>query len=206
MRKRLLAVLGLMVQPALAQDSTQVLVARAARQFGQIPGYHCRLEFFQRNGERTARGLYDVTGKPPRQLRLEILEGEGKGTRLYWDGSPKVKVRPGGWLSPLVVKLPLADERLKGIRGYTIDQTELGHFFDLLEDPRGTLEPLATEGGVLKLASRGPHLPAGCTRLTMDLGAADLLPQGVCLYEGPTLVFQLKLRELRLTPEVSFDL
>lgn len=182
------------------------LVNAAQRAFFSLPGYQTDLHFFQKKGAKTSRGVYQITGKPNHQMKIVIEQGEGSGTKLFWNGTKTVKVRPSGLLGALVVDLDLHDEKIMSIRGYSLDQIELSNLLGMLNDPQAKLLSAGkTEGGYRLLIS-SQRLLSGCATLDISFDAGTFLPKTIQMSDGREVVFGLELRNLRPTSHVSFDI
>ena len=83
--------------PGMPGDRTLVLKAQAA--FQVMQGYQAELNYMQKMGAKTSRGIYDIAGRKPRKLRIHIKQGTGEGAKLLWEGGRKLKVRAGGLLT-----------------------------------------------------------------------------------------------------------
>lgn len=192
--------------PAPPDAKAEMLVAAAKKAFAALPGYRADMRYFQKNGTRTTSGLYALTGKPLRHLRIDITEGTGKGTKLLWHGGDSVKARPGGLLSPIVVTLPLSDERLVSVRGYTLAETNIASLLDMMADPRNRLSYAGKSGNNDVVTAAGRHILGGCSKMTAHLDAASLMPVGVDATDGREVVFKVRLQGFRKDPKVHLDI
>jgi outer membrane lipoprotein-sorting protein len=187
-------------------DPVRALIMQARSTFATLPGYKTELDFYQKYGNQTASGIYDVQGKPPRRIRIDIRQGTGQGTKLYWDGGPKVHVRPDGLLGAITVDLDLKDDRVVSIRGYAINQTDLGNLLDLLADPRGKVLNAAHVTGAYWIRISGPQLLKGCQDMTVAINDRTLLPDRMEMTDGRETVFRIVLKNAKITPDVSLDI
>jgi hypothetical protein len=192
--------------PAPPDGKATELAAQARKAFAALPGYRTKMRYMQKNGSKISRGLCDIAGKPPLSMRIEIFEGESVGTKLAWFGGNKVKVRPGGLLSPIVVDLSLTDERLVSVRGYNLSQTNLDSLLKMLADPQGRLTYTGKSGGDDVVATTGGHLLTGCNKMVAILDGKSHIPKQAELSDGREIVFQVKLTDFRPESRINFDI
>lgn len=190
---------------APAADPARAFVAHSQASFAALPGYQTQLKFYQKQGSKEAKGTYDVGGKG-KQLRIFILDGNSKGTHLLWSGGKTVKVRPAGLLSALVLDLGLDDQRVTSIRGYRIDQTEMGGFLRMLADPANHVVGFKHDPGSYSMVVQGPHLLSGCSSMGVVFDEKTYLPQVIELRDAHEPVFRLDFIGLKVTPNVSVDI
>jgi len=186
--------------------SPREFVTRAQETFRKAPGYRTELHYFQKKGDRTVRGVYDVTGRPGKAMRIVIVKGDSPGTRILWEGGKTAKVRPAGLLSPFVVTLDVTDDRLISIRGYTLDQFELGGILGLYDDPAARLVQAGLTGTVYQVAIASPNLFSGCKQLVMTFDARSFHPLTMQMRDDREPVVGMEIRNLRVTPEVDLTI
>ncbi len=192
--------------PAPPDTRAADIVAQSRKAFSALPGYRTDMRFFQKAGSKSSKGLYDLAGKPPRAMRIEIKEGSSPGTRILWTGGKTVKARPGGFLSPIVVDLSLRDDRLVSVRGYSLDQIDITSLLDMLGDPRGRLAYAGKTGTSEVLTTAGSHLLPGCSKMFATLDATTHLPTGVDMSDGREVVFRIRLEGFRADPGVKLEI
>lgn len=182
--------------PALA------LVQGARAQFEAMTSYHLVAAFFQKKGSTSAHGVYDILGKQPRTMRVEVAQGNGQGTKLLWQGGSNIQVRPSGWLSALEVTLALNDDRLISIRGYTLAQTDLHAMFGYMDNPANQATLVAPG----EVDVTGPQLLAGCVRMRGHFDPASGAPKAVEFYDAHEMVYSLTIQSLERRGAVSLDI
>ncbi len=197
---------GPSVAPAPPDTKAIDLVAKAQKAFAALPGYRTEMKFFQKGPQKSSDGLYDLSGKPLRHMRIEILEGGGKGTRLLWNGGASVKARAPGLLSPIVITLPLADERMQSVRGYTLAQTNIASLLDMMADKRNHLAYVGTSGNSEVVSATGRYVLGGCSKMTASLDRTSLMPVGVDATDGREVVFKVRLQKFRADPAVKLEI
>ena len=186
--------------------SPRVFVERAERVFSSAPGYTTDLHFYQKEGDKTSSGIYEVTGKPDHQMKIVIKQGDSAGTKLYWSGGNSVQVRPSGLLGALVVSLDLHDQRITSIRGYTLNQIDLSNILAMLNDPQSKLLYAGESNGLYRIVIASQHLLPGCSKMSITFNASTYLPENIQMSDGHEVVFSLELENLQITPNVSFNI
>lgn len=191
--------------PAPVADPVRAFIARSQATVQALPGYTTTLKFYQKQGTKVVRGTYDVAGKGS-VLRIFILDGNSKGTHLRYEGGPKVKVRPGGFLSPLVLDLDLHDARIMSVRGYSIDQTEMKGFLRMLADPANAIVQARRQDGTAWISVEGPKLLSGCVRLDAEFDERTMIPRVIELRDAKEPVFRLDFQNMKVTAQVDLDI
>lgn len=175
------------------------LIERSYAAFQAMPGYETEMHYMQKKGAEKAEGVYGIAGKQPRKLKILIKTGKNTGTKLYWEGGEKLKVRPSGFLSAVTLDLPITDSRFRSVRGYTLDQTDIVSMFTMLRDPQNRAE--LTAPGVVTVT--GPKLMKGCVKMVTTFNTATQLPQRVELSDSREVVFRMELKNFRASRNVS---
>lgn len=186
--------------PGAPGDRT--LVTRAQAAFQAMQGYQAELNYMQKMGAKTSKGIYDIAGRKPRKLRIHIKQGTGEGAKLLWEGGRKLKVRAGGLLGAIALELPLDDDRFISVRNYTLDQTDIHSIFAIITDPSSQIQAL----GVDTVAVTGPKLLKGCVRMVVRFDPATSLPTLVEANDAKEVVFRMQLKNFRRNDRVTLDI
>lgn len=182
------------------------LVAKVQQAFNALPGFALNMRWWQKKGSKTAQGLYKVEGKAPKTMRVEVLEGNGQGTRLLYTGGPKVRVRAGGLLGAIAIDLDLKDERIRGIRGYTMDEFNIGPILSRFGSPKNQVSLLGEQGGKLFLKAEGPDMLEGCVRMVAGVDAKTLLPRYVEMHDAQEMVVRIDMSDFHPAPAPNLNL
>lgn len=181
--------------------------ARAVSQaHQQVPAYTAQMTYLQIAGSKTVRGVYDLRGKRPRLLRIQILQGEGQGTKLSWSGGKTIKVRAAGLLSAIPLDLPLTDPRIISPRGYTLDQTDIPGLLSLLNHPAAQVQFMGEQGGTATLRITGSHLLSGVRDMTARINTRTGFASSVEMSDGRQVVFRIELMNFRPVQDVSVEI
>ncbi len=195
-----------LVSPPAPGAPPEAVVGAAIAAARALGAYTLEMRWEQKQGATRSRGVYAVAGLPPRTTRVEIKEGASQGTKVLYRGGTTAKVRLGGLLGALALDLPVDDERLRSVRGYTLAQTDLPALLTLLGDPRHRATALgeAAEGPRVALAG-GPLLP-GCQRVEVTLSRVSGLPARLDFHDVREVVYRIELRDFRAARHASLEL
>lgn len=192
--------------PGGQADPARDMVARSQAAFTAFKGYELEMKYFQKQGSKTSTGTYEIRGKQPRAMRIFIKEGGSKGTTVRWDGGSTCQVRPGGLLGAITVTLSLDDERLKGVRGYTLDMTDLPSMYGFMLDPANQATFLGQGPQGVAVAVSGPKLLKGCQRMVTSFDPTTLMPKKVEFMDSREVVFRMTLSNMKPRPNVSLEI
>lgn len=193
---------------APGQDDPQAraLIQRTSEAVRALPAYQLEMRWMQKQGSKTARGVYDITGKAPRTIRIDIKEGKGAGTKVLFTGGSTAKVRPDGLLGAITVDLSVNDDRLTSVRGYNIPQTDLKGLMDQLIDPRHKARLLAQSPERAAIEVMGGPLLKGCVKMVVEVDPNTGLPLVIDQYDAREVVFHLDIRNFRAKKNVTVEI
>ena len=189
-----------------ANGAAQFWARRVSAAHDQVPAYTAQMTYLQIAGTKTVRGVYDLRGKRPRLLRIQILQGEGQGTTLSWRGGKTIRVRAAGLLSAIPLDLPLTDPRIISPRGYTLDQTDIPGLLGLLNHPAAQVQFGGEQGNLAMLRITGPHLLSGVRDMTARIDMRTGFALSVEMSDGRQIVFRVELMNFRPTQDVSVEI
>jgi len=213
------AALPLATQPSAVQPQPVPQLSVAEQLLAQAVARFESLESFKISVE----GFETVTGKSPSRLsfnmyalneqaKIEVLKHTNSlyvGVKMgYRSGADAISVRPGGLLGFVKVDTKLDDERLSTPRGYRLDQIDAFAISRrLLNGPHqpkilGKTELNGRQVAILEYTQANDY----DARITRELLAIDMEDHFIRMhemYEGPTLVFSLKLSNIQLNVPVS---
>ena len=180
----------------------RALIQQSYAAFKAMRGYQTELSFMQKNGAKTANGVYEIAGRTPRRVFIHIKSGNNTGVKLLWEGGAKVRVRAGGLLGAIALELPKDDDRFLSVRKYSIDQTDLHALYAMMTDPTHTVSPLGPD----TVAITGPNLLKGCIKMVVRFDLRSGLPQEMELSDAKEVVYSVKLKNFRRNDNVSLTL
>lgn len=130
------------ILPATAQNQPPEQIVNALNtRWKEIQDYHCKMRSRNRLGNQTDEKRLDFWFKRPHQVRMEVLDGDKKGSVLTRDASGKIRARKGGIMSIIPVTLSEDDERTRNLRGRKFYQADWGSVIkEFIEGARGGLK------------------------------------------------------------------
>lgn len=193
--------------PAGGQDQqARELVGRSQATFMGMKGYELVMKYFQKQGSKTASGTYEIRGKNPRGMRIYIKDGNSAGVTVSWQGGSSARVKPAGLLGAITVNLSLTDTKLKGVRGYTLDQTDLPSMYGYMMDPANQMTFLGNGPNGVAVAISGPGLLQGCQRMITSFDPNTLMPRSVEFSDGREVVFRMTISSMKPKSNVSLEI
>ncbi|MEB3299364.1 MAG: hypothetical protein VKO21_07760 [Candidatus Sericytochromatia bacterium] len=189
-----------------SQGAAQHWARTVSAAHSQVAAYTAQMTYLQIANTKTVRGVYDLRGKRPRLLRIQIVQGEGQGTKLSWSGGKTIRVRAAGLLSAIPLDLPLTDPRIISPRGYTLDQTDIPGLLSLLNHPAAQIQFMGEQGNLALLRITGPHLLSGIRDMTARIDMRTGFASSVEMSDGRQVVFRIELLNFRPVPDVSVDI
>lgn len=193
---------------AAGQDDPQAraLITRTSEAVRALPAYQLEMRWMQKKGSTVAKGVYEITGKAPRSIRIDIKEGKGKGTKVLYTGGSTAKVRPDGVLGAITVDLSVNDDRLLSVRDYNIPQTDLKGLMDQLVDQRHKARLLSQTPTRAALEVTGGPLLKGCVKMVVEVDPNTALPLVIDQYDAREVVFHLDIRNFRPRKNASLEI
>lgn len=162
-----------------------------------LPAYSLEMRWFQKKADKTAEGVYDITGQAPRSTRVVIREGKNEGTKILFTGGKTARVRAAGILSAVALDLAVDSDRLKSVRGYTLAETDMKATMDMLGDPRHKSRVISqAPDGITMEVSGGPLL-AGCVVMTAKVDPRTQLPMLIELRDSKEVVYHLEMKNFK---------
>jgi outer membrane lipoprotein-sorting protein len=185
-----LAAAGLAMNAAQAfADSGQQTIAKMQSVWDHIDSYECRVTVHEALGSRVQDRVYLVRFVKPAQMRVDIIDGDGRGSVAIWDGGPTVHGHQGGMLSVFKLSVDMHSKLATDLRGASIDQGNFGALIDHLKAMDPSLVQTTTDGDkTILVVQIDPAKPAGdITREVYILGA-DWLPLEYYQYDEDRVV------------------
>ena len=162
-----------------------------------LPAYSLEMRWFQKKGEKSAEGVYDITGQAPRSTKVVIREGKNQGTKIVFTGGKTARVRASGLLSAVALDLAVDSDRLKSVRGYTLAETDMKATMDMLGDPRHQARVLAKDATSVTMEVHGGPLLQGCVGMTAKIDPRTSLPMLIELRDTKEVVYRLEMNNFK---------
>ena len=103
---------------APAQEKGAVTIVNGIiTKWRSIQDYQCLMRSKNRLGELTDSKKLKFSYKKSKQVRVEVLDGEKKGSVLTRDANGTIKAKKGGLLGVIALTLDEDDERIRNLRG-----------------------------------------------------------------------------------------
>lgn len=114
-----------------ADDNVREAFSSVLERWDSLRGYRCTYTAKSWPADKepegfTARYLF----AKPSSVRMEIYQGDGKGSILLWEGGDKVRVRRGGVLSLFPMKLSLRNSLIMDAFGQDLKNTTWKYILD----------------------------------------------------------------------------
>jgi len=179
----LLLIFSLLPATAGETDPYSVTLNRMKARFEALEDYTCSFDSFVADGRRSQRSTFRYFFKKPDLIRMEIISGDNKGAILIVrDG--KVRAKPAGLLSILILTLKPDDPRVIDVRKNRPDQSSWGYYLDqhlltldqaeVFSSGQDTLDGRSVL--VYEIASREPARTQGIAREKLWVAVPDDLP------------------------------
>lgn len=192
--------------PGTTPADAAAAVANIQKAFTALPGFTVNMRWWQKKDAKTASGLYKVEGKPPRSMKVEVIQGNGQGSRLLYTGGNKVKVRAGGFLGAIAVDLDLHDERIMGLRGYALDEFNIGPILNRFASPKNVVTLMGEQNGRIFLKAEGADMMPGCVRMVAGVDAKTFLPRYMEMHDAKEMVVRIDMADFKSAPPPNLSL
>jgi hypothetical protein len=189
------------------------LLSRLAETWSAIHDYRVDIEANELVGKSWNVRRVRYSQLRPNHAKMEILEGDSRGTALIWDGGDRIRVRLGGLMSFLRLSFALSDPRVTSPRGNTIFAPDFGKALDCFAahadevrivpgfeaDGKATTA-LAFEHAPGPICSTDSQRDLRVTRDVVTLSDETSLPIRRERFEGERSVERWELHDLRINP------
>jgi outer membrane lipoprotein-sorting protein len=178
-----------------------------------IQDYQCQMHSRNRLGDKKDDKKMIFSFKRPQQVRMEITEGDKKGSTLTRDASGKIRGKKGGILGLVAVTLGEDDERIRNLRGREFyladwgtvikeyfDASKRGWKFTLLPDEKFN----EVDCYVLQTTGRDPKSAVTRDEISIDKSSGLILRRKQ--YEGDVLVNEVAWWAIELNAGLADDI
>lgn len=114
----------------------QELLQLITRRFETLKDYQCQLTTTHLKNGQTVTDINNYYFKKPKLIRLEVMNGKDKGSKVVLNKNGKVRARAGGVLGVFTITMEPNDKRLQDDDGSSFATTDLG---STIKDIRATL-------------------------------------------------------------------
>ena len=134
--ERAIASSGQDVKPPLTVRDT---IAKMKATWESVHTYECTVTVHEAKGDSVQDRVYLVRFEKPTQTRVDIVNGDGRGTAAIWNGGDRVRGHQGGFLSIIRLSVGIHSKLATDLRGSTIAEANFGSLIAHLE----SLDPSA---------------------------------------------------------------
>lgn len=199
----LLVAMGLLVGALPARAAMDPVGDRMLKDFlaayEQTDTFKGRVAIWVRKGSQTSTMRVDMALEKPNRTGLTVLESPqnraAEGTKMTWFGEKKVHVRTRFFGFPIRLSVSVGDDRIKDVRGNTMEDTNIVRAVEILRHPDTELRYLGTnrflDRPMQLIEMRSPKLIKGIDREVVWLDEKTKLPFVREMYADDELVYRL---------------
>ena len=136
------------------------------------------------NGKSQDR-VYATVFQKPTNIRVDVTDGDGKGSVAVYQGGDNVRVHQGGWLAMIKLNLNIHARLATTLRGTTIVQSSFAYMLDHVKTTKYKSTAVTVNGDTATITAL-PEDPAqddGYAKTVLTLGA-NSLPTELDLYDA----------------------
>lgn len=136
------------------------------------------------NGKTQDR-VYAIWFQKPTNVRVDVTDGDGKGSVAVWQGGDRVRGHQGGWLSMIKLNLDIHARLATTMRGTTIVQSYFGYFLDHVKTLKYKSTDVTVNGDTATLTAvpEDPAQDEGYVKEVLTLGGNGL-PVELDMYDA----------------------
>lgn len=180
----LLIVCGLR-SPAAASPAGDAALAKWTKAWSEVQTYTVTMTAHETKGNDVQDRVYDLYYEAPNHVRMDVVDGAGKGSQALWTGGDTVDGHQGGFLRFIHLHLKLTNPIATSMRGVTIAQATFGAVLDMIKALKMSSIDAVTTGDTTTITAMvaDPATDGGITKDVVFL-ASNGLPTGYDQYEG----------------------
>lgn len=179
--------------------------------YSKVNDYICIADAHYKKGFLSEDKVYKIYFKKPNKVRIEVLEGDKGAVAVLLDDG-RVKGHRGGFLSFIVLTVPIDSPIVTTIRGNRIDQANFGYIISLMkkvvEKEEAKVVGITSLEGIpvygLEVIHKSPR--EDLTREFIYVDAKNFLLKQLLGYEGEREVVNVIYRDIVLNPGLSDDI
>lgn len=201
--------------PGAAEEDGRgrVQVSRFLEAYQRTAAFTARLDVLTRQGKQESQMLLRLSYARPSRMALTVLTARdfpaANGTTVTWLGDRRARVSTRFYGLPLGITLPISDDRICNLRGYSVEDVSLAHEVPILQDSATRLRYLgrATVGGVAAegVEVRSSRLLRGIERELVWLDPRTHFPLLREMYESGQVVYRMALTDYDFSPSLAAD-
>jgi hypothetical protein len=184
---------------AARADLAQDAIARLAAAWDKINTYECTVSSHEVEGTNVQDRVYHIRFEKPLETRVDVIDGDGRGSAAVWDGGDRVRGHQGGMLSMIKLNIDINNKLATSIRGTTIAQANFGALVNHLKSQDPSIVHATSDGDktVLVVEKQFPAPDTDVTKEVYIMGP-DGLPMEYFQYAHELVVKHVVYSELKL--------
>ena len=186
-------------QNANPKLTPQTTIAKMKATWDTVKTYEGRVTVHEVKGNSIQDRVYLVRFERPTKTRVDIVEGDGRGSAALWDGGDRVRGHQGGILSFIKLNVDIHSKFATDLRGCTIDETNFGSLINHLESIKPSSERVSVVNGkVVLVVQTDPSAPTSDVTKEVYVLALNWLPLEFTEYTKGKIVRHVVNSDLKL--------
>lgn len=188
---------------ALAATSPAQLIDDFVSAWAKVDTYTATITTHEVSGSRVQDRVYHLSYEKPHRVRMDIVQGDGRGGAAVWDGGDTVHGHQGGFLSVFRLTVNIHSRLATSIRGDTIPNAIAGAHAQRLQKMKTKSAVVELRGAdeALVVEPADPAEYGGITKEVYVFGA-DHFPKLEEQWQGDTLVKRTLYTDLVINPKL----
>jgi hypothetical protein len=149
-------------------DPVQDAIGKLVAVWGTINTYECTVASHEVKGTNVQDRVYHIRFEKPLETRVDIIDGDGRGSAAVWDGGDRVRGHQGGMLSMIKLNIDIHNKLATSIRGTTIAQANFGALVEHLKSMDPGVLHITTDGDKTLLVAQ-EDFPSPDTDVTKEV-------------------------------------
>lgn len=186
------------------------LISEMLAAYSKTSAFSTHMDVLSREGNQSSRMGVKMIFAHPQNIALTILDAKqfpaANGTTLTWLGASKVRVSTSFYGIPLGITLPVNDQRLTNLRGYSLPDVTLSNQIKMLQESGTNLRYLgATKMGahsVEGIEVRSNKLLRGIDRESIWMDSKLKFPVLIEMFEAGRVVYRMAFSNYEFNPQL----
>jgi phage baseplate assembly protein W len=184
--------------------TVRATIAKMKATWESVRTYECTVAVHEAKGDSVQDRTYLVRFEKPTQTRVDIVNGDGRGTAAIWNGGDRVKGHQGGILSIIRLNVGLHSKLATDLRGSTIAEANFGSLIAHLESLDPTTERVTKSAGrVVLVVEPDPPSPDNDVTKEVYILAPNWLPLEFYEYAEDRVVRHVINSRLKLNIDIT---
>ena len=198
--------------PALAQGDAKgnALVAQFLAAYAKTSAFTAHLDVLTREGKQESHMALKMVYARPQNIALTVENAKefpmANGTTVTWLGASRARVSTHFYGVPLAITLPIKDNRICNLRGYSVQDVSLATEIPFLQDASTHVKyvgPATVAGHAAEcIEARGPKLLHGIEKELIWLDAKTRFPLVREMYEAGRVVYRMAFADYEFNPHL----